>query len=126
MNFKLLKVLSMAVMVIPIIKIVWLIAYYFGFNNLLYILIGHSIEYDLILLALSFVFRHCLWHKILIFGCILSLLFEYMQEKSIFLSVQFLDFSYVLIGITLIATLTFFGNGVIIKKNNNKRIERVD
>lgn len=121
-----LKCLSYAIMIIPVIKITWLIVYYFGYNNLLYILIGHSIEYDLFLLAFSFVFRHCLWHKILIFGCMLSLLFEYLQEKNIYLPVSFTDFAYVLIGISLISALTYFANGVKFKKNNHKRIDRID
>lgn len=119
MNFKALRALSIVVMIIPIVKITWLIAYYLGYDNLLYILIGHSIEYDIMLLVLSFVFCHCIWHKILILACMLSLLFEYLQAKNILLSVTFLDFSYLLIFASLIATLTTFTNGFIAKKNNN-------
>lgn len=124
MNFKLLKVLSYSIMIIPFVKILWLIFYYFGYLQNMYYIIGHSVEYDLILLALSFVFNLCIWHKTLILGCFLSLFFEFLQEKNILLSVSFLDFSFILIIILLIATLLFFLNGIKIKKNDNKRTKR--
>lgn len=114
-------------MVIPVYKTIWLILFYFGFMQKGFYFIGHSFEYDLLLLLLSFMFRHCLWHKILIFDCMIALLFQYLQEeKGIFLSVSFTDFAYVLIIIAVIATLTFFANGVIFKKNNHKGFAGVD
>ena len=126
MNAKTLRVLSNVIMVIPIIKILWLMFYYLGFDSNLYLILGHSVEYDLLLLAFSFLFRHCLWHKILIFGCLFSLLFEFLQNKGMFLSVTFFNFAVFLLGISLISTVIFFINGRQIKKQANSSIKRAD
>lgn len=114
-------------MVIPVIKITWLIFYFFGYLERSFYFIGHSFEYDALLMLLSFMFKHCLWHKILILGCALALLFEYLQvEYCILLNVDFLDFSYFLIAVSLIATLTFFINGRKIKNKTNIGIKGTD
>lgn len=107
------------VMVIPIVKMVWLIFYYLGYFQELYFVIGHSLEYNAILLGFSFIFKFCLWHKILIFGCILSLIFEYAQSIGYFISVGVYDFAFFLFAIFVISTLIFFTNGRKIKKKVN-------
>lgn len=126
MNAKTLRVFSNVIMVIPIIKILWLMFYYIGFESNIYLLIGHSVEYDLLLLAFSFLFRHCLWHKILIVGCLSSLLFEFLQNKGLFLSITFFNFAAFLLGVLLISTVTFFINGRQFKKKASSSSKSTD
>lgn len=49
-----------------------------SFTNFLYPLIGHSLLFDFLLLALSKALKYCLWHRILIYNMIFNISLEWI------------------------------------------------
>lgn len=54
--------------------------YFTGLNltNMLYPIFGHSIMFDLLLLYMSYSFKFCSWHRILIFSMIYNISVEWV------------------------------------------------
>jgi hypothetical protein len=56
-----------------------LFEYYYGFKftSYVYIFLGSSVLWCLLLLLLSFVFKFCIWHRLLIYNIIFNLFIEF-------------------------------------------------
>lgn len=90
-----------------------------SFTNFLYPLIGHSLLFDFLLLALSKAFRYCLWHRILIYNMIFNISLEWVYVNI----PVFQDYNSMLVISALstgIACVTAFILRIILIKNNNK------
>ena len=66
--------------VIHIVIILNFMSYFIGidFTNIVYPIFGHSVSFDLLLLVLSFVFRYCLWHRLLIYSLLFNIVVEFV------------------------------------------------
>lgn len=52
--------------------------YPFSITNWLYPILGHSLSWDLFLLAFSRMFRFCIWHRLLIYSMIFNICVEWV------------------------------------------------
>lgn len=52
--------------------------YPFSITNWLYPILGHSISWDLFLLAFSRMFRFCIWHRLLIYSMMFNVSVEWV------------------------------------------------
>lgn len=50
--------------------------YPFSITNWLYPILGHTLSWDLFLLAFSRMFRFCIWHRLLIYSMIFNICVE--------------------------------------------------
>lgn len=73
----------------------------FSFTNWLYPILGHSLAWDLFILAFSKMFRFCVWHRLLIYSMIFNITVEWvMVNFEVPLEYDYIIFS--LISVTLV------------------------
>ena len=93
-----------------------LFEYYYGFNftSHVYTFLGSSVLWCLLLLLLSFAFKFCIWHRLLIYNIIFNLLMEFLvvniaKESSVENIMSFSSFVTTLFIVSSIVTRFKFG-----------------
>lgn len=93
-----------------------LFEYYYGFNftSYAYTFLGSSVLWCLLLLLLSFAFKFCIWHRLLIYNIIFNLLMEFLvvniaKESSVENIMSFSSFVTTLFIVSSIVTRFKFG-----------------
>jgi hypothetical protein len=110
-------IIKLSVKYIPITKNIWLCLYFSGvISDKAYPFIGHSIEYDLLLLLLSILFGFCYWHYLLIFSLMFCVFFEFLQNSGMLLGVKFFNVSIFIILNLIGAAILYHKYGCFIKK----------
>lgn len=120
----LLKAIKEFVRFAPIVKNIWLALSYakitpFGW----YVIIGHSIEYDILLLLLSILFKFCLWHRVLIYSLMLSVTFEGLQNAGYFIAIETFNIAYMVIFSLLLSSVLYYLHGQKAKKRTYSSIK---
>jgi len=110
------------IMNIYIVMIIGSVLFYPLSNNI-YLIFGHSIITDSILLYLSYHFKLCKWHKILCINLIIMLIGEYITNN--FIKEEFYIHSiiimFIIITMGIICALCTKIINDVRKKNNNKK-----
>lgn len=108
----------------PIIVNIWLCLILSGFiSDSLYPIFGHGLLVDVLLLVLSYLFRFCTWHRILIYSMMINVTLEFLQNNGVFFSDSFCISLTITITSLVLSTILYYKNGCYIKKNTHKCFE---
>lgn len=78
--------------------------YPISITNWLYPIVGHSLAWDLFILAFSKMFRFCIWHRLLIYNMIFNIIVEWIMV-NINIPVDYDVVIYTITSITLITII---------------------
>ena len=108
----------------PIIVNIWLCLILSGvISDSLYPIFGHGLAVDFLLLVLSYLFRFCSWHRILIYSMMANVTLEFLQNNGVFFSDSFCVSLTLTITSLVLSTILYYRNGCYTKKNTHKRFK---
>lgn len=78
--------------------------YPFSISNWLYPILGHSLAWDLFLLAFSKMFRFCIWHRLLIYSMMFNVSVEWFMV-NMDIPIEHNTVVHIVLAVTLIAII---------------------